>query len=40
MQALAATIFGDKVDFGLTLNEAMQPNLGAGHDAAATTTTG
>lgn len=41
MQALAMTIFGDKVDFGLTLEQAMEPNLGAaGHDEATATTTG
>jgi hypothetical protein len=31
MQALAMTIYGDEVDFGLTLDQAMEPNLGIGH---------
>ncbi len=39
MQALAMTLYGDDVDFGLTLDQAMEPNLGAGHDAPAPTTT-
>jgi D-alanyl-D-alanine carboxypeptidase len=37
MQALAMTIFGDKVDFGLTLDQAMEPNLSIGSAAPATT---
>ena len=41
MQALAIALYGDDVDFGfgLTLDQAMEPNLGAGHDAPAPTTT-
>ena len=39
MQALAMTLFGDDVDFGLTIDQAMAPNLGPGHDATAPTTT-
>ncbi len=31
MQALAMVVYGDEVDFGLTLEQAMQPNLGTGH---------
>jgi D-alanyl-D-alanine carboxypeptidase len=30
MQALAISLYGDKVDFGLTLDQAMAPNLGTG----------
>jgi D-alanyl-D-alanine carboxypeptidase len=33
MQALAIALYGDDVDFGLTLDQAMEPNLGPGHDA-------
>ena len=32
MQALAIAVYGDDVDFGLTLDQAMEPNLGAGHE--------
>jgi D-alanyl-D-alanine carboxypeptidase len=41
MQALAIALYGDDVDFGngLTLELAMEPNLGAGHDTAGPTTT-
>ena len=40
MQALAIALYGDDVDFGLTLDQAMEPNLGAaGHDAVDPTTT-
>jgi len=41
MQALAIALYGDAVDFGngLTLDQAMAPNLGPGHDAGPTTTT-
>ena len=31
LQALAMAVYGDDVDFGLTLDQAMEPNLGAGH---------
>jgi D-alanyl-D-alanine carboxypeptidase len=31
MQALAIAVYGDKVNFGLTLDQAMKPNLGPGH---------
>lgn len=30
MQALAIALYGDDVDFGLTLDQAMEPNLGTG----------
>ena len=30
MQALAITLYGDDVDFGLTIEEAMEPNLSIG----------
>jgi D-alanyl-D-alanine carboxypeptidase len=30
MQALAIALYGDEVDFGLTLEQAMEPNLGTG----------
>ena len=41
MQALAIALYGDDVDFGngLTLDQAMEPNLGLGHDTAGPTTT-
>jgi D-alanyl-D-alanine carboxypeptidase len=39
MQALAITLYGDEVDFGLTLDQAMRPNLGPGHDPAQPATT-
>ncbi len=39
MQALAIALYGDEVDFGLTLDQAMEPNLGPGHDATGPTTT-
>ena len=39
MQALAIALYGDDVDFGLTLDQAMEPNLGASHEAAGPTTT-
>jgi hypothetical protein len=39
MQALAIAVHGDDVDFGLSFDQAMEPNLGAGESAAQTTTT-
>jgi hypothetical protein len=39
MQALAMAIAGDNVDFGLTSDQAMAPNLGAMPEAGPTTTT-
>lgn len=39
MQALAIAVYGDDVDFGLTLDQAMEPNLGTGHDAGGSATT-
>jgi hypothetical protein len=39
MQALAMALYGDQVDFGLTLDQAMEPNLGAGDAAEPATTT-
>jgi hypothetical protein len=39
MQALAMAVAGDDVDFGLTLDQAMAPNLGAMPEAGPTTTT-
>lgn len=39
MQALAIALYGDDVDFGLTLDQAMEPNLGPGHDATGPATT-
>jgi D-alanyl-D-alanine carboxypeptidase len=39
MQALAMTVAGDEVDFGLTLDQAMEPNLGAMPEAGAETST-
>ena len=40
-QPLALALYGDDVDFGngLTLDQAMEPNLGPGHDAVGSTTT-
>ena len=39
MQALAIALYGDQVDFGLTLDQAMEPNLGPGDPATTATTT-
>lgn len=39
VQALATTLSGDDVDFGLTLDQAMEPNLGTGQEATAPATT-
>jgi len=38
-QALAIAVYGDDVDFGLTLDQAMEPNLGPGHEPAGPATT-
>ena len=39
MQALAIAVYGDDVDFGLTIDQAMEPNLGFGHEDTGPTTT-
>jgi D-alanyl-D-alanine carboxypeptidase len=39
MQALAMAVAGDDVDFGLTVDQAIEPNLGAMPEAGPTTTT-
>jgi len=39
LQALAMAVAGDEVDFGLTTDQAMTPNLGAMPEAGAATTT-
>ena len=39
LQALAMTVFGNRVDFGLTLEQAMKPNLSIGQDPGASTAT-
>jgi len=39
MQALAIAVYGTGVNFGLSLDQAMQPNLGASHEPAGPMTT-
>ena len=39
MQALAIALYGDDVDFGLTLDQAMAPNLGSCRDRVPASTT-